>query len=137
MAYYISNPVPRVSPRMLRQMFDENFEQERNVYFPVDVKMDDTTFEISAILPGVSHEDINITIENEVVTITGEFKNTRDDEATYYLTERPFGNFKRTLNLNVALNSEKAEAELKDGILTLRVPKAAEAMPRSIKVKSK
>ena len=137
MAYYISNPVPRLSHRMMRQMFDENVEQERNVYFPVDVRMDESTFEITAILPGVAHEDINITIENEVVSISGEFKNTRDEEATYYLTERPFGTFKRTLNMNVALDAEKAEAELKDGILTLRVPKAKEAMPRSIKVKSK
>ncbi|MBI9050690.1 MAG: Hsp20/alpha crystallin family protein [Anaerolineaceae bacterium] len=137
MAYYISNPVPRISQRMLKQLFDDTVEQEHNVYFPVDIKMDDATFEISAVLPGVNHEDINITVENEVVSISGEFNNTRDENETYLLTERPFGDFKRTLNLKIALDAENAQAEMKDGILTLRVPKAKEALPRSIKIKAK
>jgi|WetSurMetagenome_2_1015567.scaffolds.fasta_scaffold1116539_1 HSP20 family protein len=137
MAYYITNPMPRLSRRMMQQLFDESVEQERSVYFPVDVKADDSSFEISAILPGVDHEEINISIADEIVTIEGEFKNNREEEATYYLAERPFGPFKRALNLNVPLDAENAQAELKNGILVLRVPKAKEAMPKSIKVSAK
>jgi HSP20 family protein len=122
---------------MLQQLFEDTVEQEHYVHFPVDVKVDDGNIEISAILPGIAHEDINITIENEVVKIEGEFKNTRDEKDTYYLAERPAGVFKRSLNMNVALDAENAQAELKDGILTLRVPKAKEALPKLIKIKAK
>jgi HSP20 family protein len=121
----------------MQQLFEEPVEQERSIYFPVDVKSDDQAFEISAILPGVSHDEIEITIVDGVVTIEGNFPNYRDDHATYHLSERPFGPFKRSLNLNIALDAEAAQADLKDGILTLRVPKAKEALPRSIKVQSK
>ena len=137
MSYYISSPMPRLSRRMMHQLFDEAVEQERNVYFPVDVKADDNGFEISAVLPGVENDEINITIAEGVVTIEGEFKNTREEDANYYLTERPFGSFKRALNMNVALDAETAQAELKNGILVLRVSKAKEAMPKSIKVSAK
>ena len=137
MTYYITNPMPRISRRMMQQIFDDTVEQERSVYFPADVKSDENSFEISAILPGVSHEDINITIVDGVVTIEGEFPNHRDENAAYLLAERPFGAFKRSLNLKIALDAENAQADLKDGILTLRIPKAKEALPKSIKVQAK
>jgi len=53
------------------------------------------------------------------------------------MAERPFGAFKRSMDLNIALDAENAQADLKDGILTLRIPKAKEALPRSIKVVAK
>lgn len=137
MAYYLTNTMPRISRRMMQQLFDDATEQERTVYFPMDVKSSDQGFEISAILPGVNHEDIDITIVEGVVTIEGDFANPREEEANYLLAERPHGKFKRSLNLKVALDAEQAQAELKDGILTLQVPKAKEAMPRSIKVNAK
>jgi len=99
----------------------------------VDVKAEDDTFVISALLPGIKAEDLNIQVVNESVTISGEFKNDRDPDANYLLAERPAGRFTRTITLPMPLNSGKAEADLTNGVLTLRVPKAEEAKPKSIR----
>lgn len=129
-------------PRRARQMMERMMESdwpfvEREVFVPVDVKTGQDEFVITALLPGVKAEDLSIQIVNETVTIQGEIKNDRQEEASYLLMERPSGRFCRTLTLPVPLDSSKAEASLSDGVLTLRVPKAEEARPKTIKVISK
>lgn len=129
-------------PRRARQMMERMMESdwpfvEREVIVPVDVKTGQDEFVITALLPGVKAEDLSIQIVNETVTIQGEIKNDRQEEASYLLMERPSGRFCRTLTLPVPLDASKAEASLSDGVLTLRVPKAEEARPKTIKVISK
>jgi len=140
MTLYIRSPFATMRRRMLENMFDRdwsNFDFESSLSVAVDVKVEDDTFVISALLPGIKAEDLNIQVVNESVTISGEFKNDRDPEANYLLAERPAGRFTRTITLPMPLNSGEAEADLTDGVLTLRVPKAEEAKPKSIKIVSK
>jgi HSP20 family protein len=103
----------------------------------VDVKEVNDEFTISAMLPGLKPEDIDIQIVNENVTLKGEFKNDIDEEANYILQERPSGKFVRTVTLPDTLNAAKADAHMENGILTLVIPKAEEAKPKTIKVASK
>ena len=74
---------------------------------------------------------------NEIVTIAGELKANREEGANYLLAERPSGRFHRVITLPTPLDSSNVEAELDNGVLTLRVPKTEEAKPRTIKVTHK
>jgi HSP20 family protein len=101
------------------------------------VKEIDDSFTISAMLPGLKPEDVEIQIVNETVSLKGEFKNNIDEKASYVLQERPSGKFCRTVALPDTLNAAKAEAKMENGILTLVIPKAEEAKPKTIKVATK
>lgn len=115
--------------------WDENFTTE--LTFPIDVMADNDAFTIKALLPGVNAEDLDIQIVNEIVTIAGELKVDRDEDANYLLGEIPGGKFHRVITLPVPLNAANVEASLENGVLTLVVPKAEEAKPRTIKIKAK
>jgi HSP20 family protein len=115
-----------------------NFRPEHgDVHIPLDVKDDKDAFVLNAIIPGLNAEDIEIEILNDTVSISGEFKREDDEEETYLRCERPSGNFHRSLRFATKLDAGKAEANLENGILSLRIPKVPEAQPKSIKVKTK
>lgn len=138
MTLYI-NPVRRpMRRRMMEEMmrdWDEDYSTK--LTFPIDVIAGKDSFTIKALLPGVQPDDLDIHIVNEIVTIAGEIKRERDEEANYLLEECPSGKFHRVLTLPTPLDSSKVQAELENGILTLSVPKAEEAKPRTIKVTRK
>ncbi len=93
----------------------------------VDVVEDDQKFELYADLPGVKQEDLDIQVEKDVLTIKGERKLERRGE-------RVAGAFSRAFTLPKHVDVEKIAAMLKDGVLTLTLPKRPEAQPRQIKV---
>ncbi len=137
MTLYIS-PFSNRARRMIERMVEPEWQPtERSIFFPVDVKAEEDAFTITALLPGLKAEDLNIQIVNETVSIQGEIKNEAESNASYLIQERPSGKFCRTLTLPDPLNPNKAEASLDNGVLTLRVPKAEEARPKMIKVVSK
>ena len=91
---------------------------------------------IHAELPGIKKEDIDVRVENNVLTIRG--KKERKEEAKeegYYRTERSYGSFSRSFSLASSVDATKIGAEYKDGVLTLSLPKSEEAKPRQIDVK--
>jgi HSP20 family protein len=91
---------------------------------------------VSAALPGLKAEDVDITITGQAVTVKGEFKeDDRVERGQYLYRERRFGTFQRQLQLPVRVQSEAATATFEDGVLTLRIPKAEEVKPRQIQVK--
>jgi HSP20 family protein len=95
----------------------------------------DNEIVISAAVPGLDPENIHINLEDDVLTIEGEF-DTRTEDVTYLLRERADeGRFQRTLRLNVAVDVEHIEAVFNNGMLTLTLPKAPEARPLTIPVK--
>ncbi len=138
MTLYI-NPIRRTSRRhMLDEiMRDWEEDQRSEITFPIDVRADSDSYIVKALLPGVHAEDLDIHIVNETVTISGELKADREEGGNYLLTERPSGRFQRILTLPTQLDPDKVEASLEDGVLTLDVPKAEQAKPRTIKVKAK
>jgi len=108
-----------------------------DVQIPVDVIVEGDDYRITALVPGVNAEDLQIEILEDVVSITGEFVSYLDEDAKILRQERPAGRFERTMRLPSMLNAAGAEAEVINGVLSLLVPKAEEAKAKQIKVKVK
>ncbi len=106
------------------------------VRLPVDVVVNDDAYAITAYLPGVQPEAVEITFEGENLVIRGQFP-TAQAEAQYLKRELFHGAFERTLTFNVPVNSDAIEASFSNGLLTLVVPKAEEVKPKQIKVVAK
>jgi HSP20 family protein len=100
-------------------------------YLSVDVRDNEDEFILTALVPGLKAEDLDIQILDDVVRIEGEYAR---DEAEYLLRELPGGSFRRTLRLPAAMDADKADAKIVNGVLTLRLPKAESARPKKIKV---
>lgn len=134
MAFYVTphTPAARRWARPYREEY--NTEVECDVFVPVNVRADGDDFVISALLPGVKADQLSIQVVNETVTIQGEIPGDSAEDARYLVQERPAGKFYRVIRLPEPLDPGKAEADLSDGVLSLRVPKAEEARPRTIKV---
>jgi HSP20 family protein len=89
-------------------------------------------------LPGVSRDSIDLTITKDSIMVKGEMKKdeeVKDDD--YFVNERSFGGFSRTIALPVEVESEKAKATLKDGVLEVTLPKRLEAQPKEMKIEVK
>ena len=91
---------------------------------------------VEAELPGLGMEDVEILVTGNEVTINGERKITAPEGATYHRRERASGRFSRAMTLPWALDADKVEAKLHDGVLTVKLPKAESAKPRKIQVLS-
>lgn len=107
------------------------------VHVPVDVKDEQDAYVIVATLPGLSADNLNVEIIENVVDITGTFEDDAGENENYLRRERPVGTFHRRLRFSSKLVAADADASLKDGILNLRIPKVEEERPKSIKVKTK
>jgi HSP20 family protein len=93
---------------------------------------------VKATLPGVKPEDVSIEITGETLTIRGETRAEEEvKEKDYLYQERRYGSFSRSVVLPGGLRTDKAEATMDDGVLTLTIPKAEEVKPKAIKVKAK
>ena len=108
-----------------------------DVHIPLDITDEKDAFVIYATIPGLNAEDLEIEIVNNSVDIRGEFKQDDDEDIKFLRRERPTGSFHRFLRFGTKLVAAKADAKLDNGILTLRVPKVEEALPKTIKVKTK
>ena len=139
MTVYVRTPYNRFSQLMRHPRFSNDLQSiEDHVHIPVDVKEDSEQYTITAILPGLSPEDVEIEIKDKYIHLKGEFSSEEEtEEENYYLRERAYGKFSRSFNLPDAMNAAKAEATMKNGVLTISIPKAEEAKPKTIKVIAK
>ncbi len=128
MTFYLST-----YPRQLTRRWEirANDQQEETHSLPVNVRDEDEAYVLTAFVPGLSAEQLNIQILDDTLSIEGEYK---QEETEYVLSELPAGGFRRTLRLGSELDAEKAEAKIDNGVLTLRLPKAESARPKVIKV---
>jgi len=107
--------------------------QERYVLPVVDIYETPDSLVLMADLPGVSKEDLDVRVDNDVLTIQGKSSHTAPGEATY--REYELVNFFRQFELSERVDQEKIAAELKHGVLTLHLPKTERARPRQIEVR--
>src|SRR5919112_1999297 len=95
-------------------------------------------FVLTADLPGLSEEDVNIELEDRVLTVSGERKATHETTKDgYHRVERAFGSFSRSLTLPEGINPEAVEASFDRGVLEVRIPKPEERKPRKISIAPK
>ena len=101
----------------------------------VDIYEDKDNFVVKAELPGMKKEDIDVSMHDGSLSISGERKSEEKfEDAEVYRSERFFGRFQRTVALPTAVNAAGIKAQYKDGILTVTLPKAEEAKPKQIDV---
>lgn len=125
----------------LNRLHDELFRQNREPVFrlAVDIREDEEAFFVEAEVPGLTAEDVNVDIEKGVLTIRGERKFDReesDETSGYRRIERSYGAFSRSFSLPETVDPEGIDADLKNGVLTVRLPKREAPGSRKIAVKA-
>jgi HSP20 family protein len=131
MTFYIQ---PYPYHRMSRRMAALNGGSSREHLLNVNIRDEEDTFVLSALVPGLKADDLNIQVLEDVVHIEGEFQANEED---YLLRELPIGSFHRVLRMPSEIEADKVEAKITDGVLTLRLPKAESARPKKIKISAK
>jgi HSP20 family protein len=102
----------------------------------VDITEDDKEYLIKADLPEVKKEDVKLTVQNGVMTISGERKYEKEEKGKkYHRVEREYGSFMRNFTLPEAADGSKVSAEYKEGVLRVHLPKSEKAKPKGIEVK--
>lgn len=131
----------------LRHDFDRFFDDvfRSDVPYPenygsvapsINVEETDNEFKISAELPGMKKDDIKITFENNILSISGEKKAEQDyKDGNFHRYERNYGKFARTVGVPSGVKLDKIDAEYKNGVLNITIPKAEEAKPKEIEIK--
>ena len=103
---------------------------------PVDIFENEDGIVIKADLPGVAKEEIKINLEGNVLTLQGERKSGRESkDRAYHRAERPSGRFTRSFTLPADVDTRNIDAAFADGILTIKVPKRAEAKPQTVEIR--
>ncbi len=101
----------------------------------VDVSESDREIQIVAELPGLKEEDVRLTLEDDVLTMSGETGETREEkEKQYYLTERSYGRFERSFRLPETVDHERISAKFENGLLTITLPKSEKAQQRARRI---
>ena len=102
----------------------------------VDISEDDKEYLIKAELPGLKRDDVHISVEKGVLTITGERKFEKEEkDKKHHRVERAYGSFVRTFIVPDDAEADKVAAKFQDGLLTIHIPKSEKAKPKQIEVK--
>jgi HSP20 family protein len=103
-----------------------------------DVKETKESFVFTADLPGVADKDVQVQLSDNRLSISGKNESEKTEQhETYFASERNYGSFTRTFMLPEGIDADKAHAQLKNGVLSVAIPKRPEAQPRKIAVASK
>lgn len=104
---------------------------------PMDVCETDNEFVIKASLPGLAPDQVQVSLQGDTVTIRGESKDQEElKDVRWHIRERGLRSFQRSLTLSAPVDADSAQASYEQGVLTLTLPKAADAKPRQIKLSS-
>ncbi|MDD5475821.1 MAG: Hsp20/alpha crystallin family protein [Syntrophales bacterium] len=133
------NPVTSLQ-RTINDVFDSFMGDIGRLQFPgiedwrgqfapnIDVKENDKEIEVTAELPGMDEKDIDVSITKDALVLRGEKKEEKEEkDKGYWHTERRYGSFQRVIPLPEAIDTDKAEAGFKKGVLSIRIPKTGEA----------
>lgn len=104
----------------------------------IDVSDNDDEIEVSVELPGMDEKDIDVSVTRDLLTVRGEKKAEREEKKRgYYLSERSYGAFYRSIPLPAGVETDKAKAEFKKGVLTISLPKTPEAQAQAKRIEVK
>jgi HSP20 family protein len=125
----------------MQNLFEDSYvnspsSRGTSLSMPLDVAETEDGFVVEAALPGVKSEDLDITLQNNILTISGEVRQSHTEGAkpNYHRVERRYGRFSRAISLPTQVDSTKVEAQLNNGILRLHLPKAEAVKPRKISI---
>ncbi len=127
--------------RMLNEFYSDGklgYNEPPNLRIPLDVVENDDEFIVKANVAGINPEDIEITYTDNNLSIKGEVSSEREEEGEegrYHLRERRYGTFSRTISMPSTVDVENIDAETKNGVLKVHLPKKEEVKPRRIEIK--
>ena len=124
----------------VNRLFDTSLRRHggfEGVFNPaIDVIVEKDRLVLKADLPGLSKEDVSVSLQENYLTIKGEKKQESEQKETnYFVSERTYGSFTRMIELPTAVDAKKIEARFKDGVLEVTLPRTEEAKPKQIEVK--
>lgn len=132
----VFGPMERLFSQILREPVFAELSAIDEGTLALDVSDDGENIVVKASLPGYQREDVSIDVNDGVLTISAKQEEIREETGErFYRRERRFGSVSRRLALPTAVDQDQAHAELIDGVLTLKLPKAASARPRRIEIK--
>lgn len=122
-----------------RSLFGHELPSPRSADWPVAPAMDlvekDKEYEITAELPGLDEKNVEITLSNHTLTIKGEKQEKKEEkDKDYYLSERRYGSFQRSFHVPEGVDADKIDASFTKGVLTVKLPKTAEAQKAEKKI---
>ena len=123
--------------REIDRLFDDTLSRDGFTWSPaVDIRENEKEIGVDLELPGLKPEDVEITAENGVLTVRGEKNSERKEgeENRYHVVERTYGSFLRTFQLPQGVDEDQINAEFDNGILAIRIPKAALPQPKRIQI---
>jgi HSP20 family protein len=130
----------------MRQRMDQLFSEvmgrhplstvSSGVFPSVNVSEDGQNVYVRAELPGLTPDDVEMSVEGNTLSLSGERKRAESGNAYYHRRERQTGRFQRAITLPDDIDTEKVEGVFKDGVLTVKLPKTEKAKPRKIEIKS-
>ena len=128
MIFYLQTyPYQRPHRRVVRRWVNDDQHT-----LGVNIHEEDDAYMLSALVPGLNAGELNIQVLDDVLRIEGEYK---QDENQYLMQELPHGSFSRTLRLPAAIDANRVDAKITDGVLTLTLPKAESAKPKKIQTR--
>lgn len=132
----LQQQINRVFDQFDHELFGRSEELGGGMFAPpMDVKEDAEAYTVHLEVPGVPRDKIDITLQDGALLIRGSREQKAESgEGQYRRVERSYGSFSRSVTIPRAIDSSKVEANLTDGVLTIRLPKAEEAKPRQISI---
>lgn len=122
----------------MEKFFDEGFSVDTGFVPAIDVRQDKDNVIVETNLPGIDPGKVDISVENDVLTISGHTEEKKEvKHEDYYRKEIREGSFSRSVILPMSVKADAAEAEYEKGILKISIPKAEEAKPKKIAIKAK
>ena len=123
-------------PRNMEQLLDEvwhplHLSQRRQAYPPVNIVENEEDVTIYAVVPGVDQEAIDLSFSENSLVIKGE---RPPEQGRYFRQERPSGPFQRIINFNIRVDKDRIRAKLKNGVLTIVLPKTEDVKPQQIQI---
>ncbi|HBF41694.1 MAG TPA: molecular chaperone [Anaerolineaceae bacterium] len=139
MTFYMSHPMNWYEARrqMMRRMMNAEEGFDRLIRVPMQVNATENEYVVKALLPGMKAEDVQIEFTDSVLKVEGELKYENSEGENKLVDELPEGKFSRSFELSEAVDPDKIQASMSDGVLTIRVPKVPESKPRTIKINIK
>ena len=126
--------------RMVRNVFNDDWNlpvYRDSIWNPaVDVKENEGSFVLTADIPGLTKKDVKININNRVLNLHGERKEEKENEdGKFYYRERHIGSFSRSFQLPETVNEDGIQASVRNGVLSIELPKLEESLPKDLEIK--
>ena len=126
----------------MNRLFDDFFERPvtrpewtGGVWCPcVDMSETKDNVIIKTEIPGISKDDVKVSVQDNVLTLSGEKKQEKEKDANYHRIERSYGSFSRSFTLPTSVQPDKVKANYKDGVLNITLPKSEEVKPKEIPI---